>query len=351
MKQHSRRNLRHRAGFSLVEILIALVLGLSLLAAFLVVLERCRNELTANESLARVQDSARLALTLLSADIEHAGFLGFASTATPRVVRAGAVLAGATDLSQPDVDAAATAVAGLPAGAHDCGINFAVDVGRPVQASNNMYGLGMFPTDCAPTASAGGARDDADTLTLRHASLGTTAARAGRIQILSRRLAAHGDIDLFADGRAPEPLDEHHVVRDLEVRTFYVANSSVGQPGFPALRMKSLTESRGGAQFRDEELVPGVEDLQVELGIASGTGPEERVSYVTADAEAARTGRVVAVRLWLRIRAEFTEPGFRDDRALVYSDAAFTPADDAATHRRVLVERTIALRVPAHAPG
>ena len=58
-------------------------------------------------------------------------------------------------------------------------------------------------------------------------------------------------------------------MRDLEVRTYYIANEFRGQrPDWPALRVKSLTESGGAAQFRDEEILPGVEDLQVEFGSA-----------------------------------------------------------------------------------
>ncbi len=65
----------------------------------------------------------------------------------------------------------------------------------------------------------------------------------------------------------PAPVDAHTEVRDVEVRTYYVANNSVGRRGWPALRVKTLTESRGAAQFRDEEVLPGVEDLQVEFGV------------------------------------------------------------------------------------
>ena len=96
----------------------------------------------------------------------------------------------------------------------------------------------------------------------------------------------------------------------LEVRTYYIANDSVGRAGWPALRVKALTESGGAAQFRDEEVMPGVEDLQVEFGVAPGTTRARRsTSRPTRDA--ARTGPIVAVRLWLRIRADTTEGGFR----------------------------------------
>jgi hypothetical protein len=301
--------------------MIALTLGLTLLAAFLVVLQRCRAGFAANESLARLQDTARHALSVLSPDIEHAGFLGFTN--------------------QPSV----LLTTALPAGIHACGTNFALDVAVPVQGSNNTFRLGDDAPDCAPAASAGGARAGADTLTVRHASTARVAPRAGRLQVYSQSLAAVGPLLLFADGRAPGPVDDDHAVRDLEVRTYYIANNSVERPGWPALRVKALTESRGAAQFRDEEILTGVEDLQVELGVkVAAADGSTYVHYVAPDDSRAREGRLVAVRLWLRLCADATEAGFDDDRPMTYANTVFTPSPLEAKQRRMLVDRTIALR-------
>ena len=331
---------RSQCGFSLTEIMIALVLGLALLAAFLAVLQRCREEFAVNESLARLQDSARQAMSVLIVDLEHAGFYGFGHSPQARLVSSGTVFAEADDLRQPDSFRPATAVAHLPAGAHDCGINFAVDLELPVQGSNNSFVIGNGARDCAPTATAGGAHAGSDTLTVRHASLKSVAPHAGRLQIYTRRLSAFGPQDLFADGHAPGPIDENNTVRDVEVRTFYVANNSVENPGWPSLRVKALTEASGAAQFRDEELVPGVEDLQVELGVSD----HGVTRYLPPDLSTLRGHRVVAVRIWLRIRADATERGYSDARPLRYADVTFVPTAAESAQRRLLIERTVALR-------
>src|SRR6187549_508768 len=252
-------------GFSLPELMISMALGLLLLAAFFSVLQRCREAFSAGESLAALQDNARQALSVIVPDIEHAGFFGFAGFSA-RYTRGGTVLAEAAQLRQPDAAHAVAAVPGLPAGAHDCGINFAVDLELGVEGGNDAYAAGAS-TRCAPTASAGGAHAGSDTLTLRHASLAVTKPLAGRLQLYSRRLESQASGDLFADGRAPGPTDSNAEVRDLEVRKYYIANDSVDRRQWPALRVKALTESRGSAQFRDEEILPGVEDLQVEIGV------------------------------------------------------------------------------------
>jgi hypothetical protein len=53
---------------------------------------------------------------------------------------------------------------------------------------------------------------------------------------------------------------------------------------------------------------------------------------------------VLAVRLWLRIRADETERGFSDPRELRYADVSFAPGAVESARRRMLIERTVALR-------
>ena len=301
--------------------MIALTLGLFLVAAFLVVLQRCRASFAANESLARLQDSARHALSVLVPDIEHAGFYGFNHTPAVRLV------------------------GGLPAGINDCGTDFAVSLAVAAQGSDNTFRLGADARNCSPTASAGGAAPGADTLTLRHASLSAVSPRTGRLQLYSQSLSVAAPLLLFANGRAPGPVNAEHAVHDVDVRTYYIANHSVQRPGWPALRVKALTESRGDAQFRDEEILTGIEDLQVEMGVASAAPDGTlRVSYVPPDSPRAREGTLVAVRLWLRIRADATEPGFNDSRPMTYANVSFTPTSVESKQRRTLVERTVAIR-------
>jgi hypothetical protein len=310
------------------------------------VLQRCRDQFATNESLARLQDSARHALSVLARDLEHGGFYGFTHSPRIRVVRGGVELATGDSLRQPDPSHTRPAVGSLPAGIHDCGINLALDLELPVQGSNNTFAPGVDALDCAPAASAGGAREGSDTLTVRHASLERVPAHAGRLQLYGRRLDAFGAQDLFFDGHAPGPVDADHDIRDLEIRTYYIANNSVGRAGWPALRVKALTEAAGAAQFRDEEILPGVEDLQVEFGLLENGA----VRFITPDLAALRGQHIVAVRFWLRIRADATEAGFLDARARHYSDVAFAPTPTEATQRRLLIERTVALRNLRDAP-
>jgi type IV pilus assembly protein PilW len=334
---------RRVSGFSLVELMVSLTLGLLLSATFVTVLDRCRRAMSTTESLAQLQDSTRQATDAVVFDLESAGFFGLQGASSWQLVHDGLALAAGAALRQPDAQHPRAAVNGLPAGSHDCGVNFAVDLEMPVQGTNNSWPAGVDAANCMPTAVAGGVRAGTDSLTVRHASRDTVAPHAGRLQLYSRRLAIHIPAALFADGNAPGPQDTDAEVRDIEVRSYYIANNSVGRPGWPALRVKYLTESAGKAQFRDEEVMPGVEDLQLEFGVRAA-GTSDPLQFVTADSPETRAQQVAAVRFWLRIRADSTEGEYQQTRAMRYADVTFLPDAAASKQRRMLIERTVALR-------
>jgi type IV pilus assembly protein PilW len=161
-------------------------------------------------------------------------------------------------------------------------------------------------------------------------------------------------------------VDRHHEIHDFVVRAYYVARDSVGQRDFPALRVKSLTRSGAGASFDEDEVMPGVEDLQVQFGIDTDTGdrdndgtPDGAVAagsegapdasgqatrYVNPDFVDLPRVQVVAVRVWLRIRADEPEVGFDDAQTYRYADVVYTPGGAERRFRRVLMSRTVAVR-------
>jgi hypothetical protein len=232
-----------------------------------------------------------------------------------------------------------------------------------VQGSNDVFDLGPGATaDCA--AFGAGAAAGTDTLTLRRASTEPAAPAAGRIQIYASRLRSRTTQQLFADGVAPGVIDADNDVFDLLVRSFYVAADSADKPGLPALRVKELSTNGATPLFVDNEVLPGVEDLQVQFGIDTGDYDNDGVidavvdvnndgipesdgratRYVNPDFPGLDRLQVVSVRLWLRIRSDQREPGFVDGRTYRYANVVYRPAGDARNFRRILLSRTILLR-------
>ena len=149
-------------------------------------------------------------------------------------------------------------------------------------------------------------------------------------------------------------------MHDIIVNTYYVDSDSVGRTGIPALRRKSLGTAGGAPDWSDQEIISGVEDLQVQFGIDNGRDanndgiPDDTdgnglpdsytgvaSAWVNANAVPA-TALIVSVRFWLMVRSETAEQGFRDTRAYTYADRVnYQPNDN---FRRLLVSRTIQLR-------
>jgi Tfp pilus assembly protein PilW len=296
-----------------------------------------------------LQEQARTAFAVIEPDVEMAGFYGFTQSAeTIRFIGGGnvtPVVASALALRQFPLQpggALPAAVSGLPPGAHACGVNFGIDVSMPVQGANNVFALGRSPTSSC-TAYQGRAQPGADTLTARRVATQTSVAEVNRVQIYAVRDTSRSAQFMFVDGNAPGPIDDDHQVQDFVVRAYYVARDSVGQKDAPALRVKALTRSGAGLIFNDDEVMTGVEDLQVQFGVSPDASG--RVShYVDPGSPELPAAQIVSVRVWLRVRADEREPSFVDTRTYRYADVEYTPSDSESHFRRVLMSRTMTLR-------
>ena len=321
-------------GYTLTELLVALLIGGLLLLAACRLLATTGATLHTRDSAADLAARAALALDAIEADVRLAGFYGLTNAGGDFRFLQGADVAAAlpaTALAQ-----SAAPVSALPLAAHACGVNFAIDLARPVEADNNRHALGRART--AACAARGGARAGADSLTLRHAAPRAAAAPdPGRAQLLVSRIDP-AQRWLLIDGLLPPAtllLPLRLQLHDLSVQSYYIANSSVGEPGVPALRVKSLTTISGSAAFTDTEVMAGIEDLQVRLLTASGSYDPDRLP----------AGEVVrAVQLWLLLRAARPEPGFVDPRIYAYADRSLALDAGQRRYRRLLASRTVALR-------
>ncbi len=329
-------------GMGLIELMLALAIGAFLIAGAVTVYVRSCATYAINETIARMQEAARFALNTLEPEVRLAGFWGLTGDAMH--------IRGTIDHSPLS----------LSSSAERCGAGFALNLRRPVETANNTY-----PLPCA--AAGGGALSGTDTLLVRHAQTGTSPPDGERLQVYTAR---NGQADaVFLAGSAPGPLAVDPLsgaqaqVRDLVAQAYYIARNANGQTGLPALRRKTLQGGAAGPRIGDEELMPGVEDLQVQLGIDPGVdedgdgipddlnadGQPDRhagvaARYVNPGDPALASARVVAVRLWIRVRADAAEPGYSDTKTYNYADVSFSPAGEDAAYRRLLISRTIRLR-------
>src|SRR5262245_64937912 len=75
-RRATRRVLAHARGFSLVELMVALAIGLLLTSGALGIYTNSRTTLQTTERLAQLQDNTRFILDLMEPDVRAAGFWG-----------------------------------------------------------------------------------------------------------------------------------------------------------------------------------------------------------------------------------------------------------------------------------
>jgi type IV pilus assembly protein PilW len=341
-------NIRNQRGLSLIELLVSLAIGAFLIIGAVTMQAQTRRTFAVNEQQARLQETARYVLSVVEPEVQMAGLFGFSNQPTVTYNIGGA------DYVPKDLRMSASAIGGMPGVLNSCGNNWAVDVMAPVQAANNGYGL-----TCA--AQGGGHNGTSDTLTVRRSEMDAApAATQSKFQLYTNRL--NDQLNQFFIGNAsPKSITaDVSEIRNMIVESYYVALNADNRAGLPALRAKTLTTDGANPVVTDQEVIRGVEDIQVEFGVdpgqdkdgdgapdlVPGVGVAEFVNgdtarYVPPNNAIVQTGQVVSVRIWVRVRAEEPEQGYYNKRALTYAGVTFTPNDQ---YRRVLMSRTIFLR-------
>ena len=323
---------RHETGLTLVELMVALAIGSFLIIGAIQIYNQSRQAFVVNESIARVQETAQFAMDTIEADLRMASNWGRNSRG---LAVEGRSLVG---------DANPT---GLTIPTPTCGDDWAFDLGRPIDGSDNSYALAC--------AASGGTADNSDVITVRRASVQPVAPEPGRLQIHSTRIQG----ELFETGAVPAaflPVTTDPITglpssgtHNLMVNSYYVSPTSTLIPGVPTLRRKTLTVREGVPVIEDQEVAPGIENIQLQLGIDVDqdntvdryVNPGDEVYDPDAD-EYIPGVRVLTARVWLVVRSVTTEFGLRDGRNYQPANANMGQMND--SFRRLQISKTILLR-------
>ena len=316
----------------MIELLVALVIGSFLMIGAVTVFMQSRTTFRVNDSVSRLQENARFVLDAIEPDIRMASYFGL------------------TTLSSKIANSA-TPLEPIPAGlgvGGDCGQNWTINLTSEVGGTNNGYGWAC--------AAFGGAQPQADTLVIHRTTEDPIPVlQAGTMYVQSARF---WDSQIFVGNAVPPGMPavgtQSHA---LMVSGYYVSqNSALDTPGnpVPSLRMKTLVGGGPGPRIVDQEVLAGVEDLQVQFGVdtdligAPNRGSIDR--YVNPGDPIITPGnlaflpdaQIIAVRVWLRVRTERPENGQIDNANYVYADQNVQAFND--QFRRTVVTKTIYLR-------
>ncbi len=325
VNEPSRPGLRHAAGVSLIELMVALTIGLVMMGGAVTVYLKARDTYATSETTARLQETGRYALGIIESDVRMANFWGLNNRADFVTANGSSVFPVCSTIT-----------------------NWATDAVNYIGGNNNGYAL-----PCA--ASGGGASTNTDVLISRHASAtrlpaqdpatALPAANLDRVMIVSSRTAGQIFVPKDISNKVPSGYDTADKgtfplaaeTRQMLTSAYYVSQDSSVANGYPALRRKVLV---AGPAIADEEVIPGVEDLQFQIGVDT-TGDANADLFVNPGSVPAG-GNPVSVRVWLLIRAQDIDVAHKDTQAYTYADQSVSAPND--MYRRVLISKTIQLR-------
>jgi len=340
---HLSHESRRQAGVSLIELMVALVIGLFLIFGAVTIYQQSRSTFRTTEQVARLQEAARLAMDVLEADVRMANYWGLGNKADYIVNR-----------GIPSVATPAPFTTAQAARINQCGTgtdnNWAIDLDQYIAGSDNSYNL-----TCGAFNSA--ASGTSDTLVIRRGGEAQPASLdVNRIYVQSSRI--QGTLFVPTAGclspTNPACIPSEYTppasqTRELTVHAYYVSTQSTLRTDVPSLRRKTfgnVNAATASDAITDEEIVPGIEDIQIRFGVDTNglAATDDGLSvdqYVEPDAIPVGA-EVVSATIWLRVRSEDRDFSHVDGNTYQYANiAAFTPADN---YHRIVVSKTIQLR-------
>lgn len=312
---------RRQAGFNLVELLVALVIGVFLIGGTLSVYQESQAALLVSERMSRMQENGRYAIQVVEEDVRAVGLWGQLNST--------AYVSGRATPADP-IDIAVI---------NSCVPNWAMNFDTPLEGSNNAN---MYPGTCMVGV---GYTPNTDVLVLRHINevdLTPADLEAGGLYLRSDQ--SHAQV--FSGLGLPGGFSATAQLNEVDTVAYFISDDSDNAAGTPSLRRIFVSAGGGGPTVMTEEVISGVEDLQVQYGIDTNANGSAN-SYHNADA-VPNLAAVVSLRIWLRLRSPTQEIGFVDDAVWEYADRRFRPDADGDPandpFRRTIVSKTIELR-------
>jgi Tfp pilus assembly protein PilW len=305
-----------QTGFSIVELMVALGLSMTLAVAVVSVFVNNSYSFKQDENVSRMQDDARFALREVAFDISMAGLYG--DLHVPAIVTADANLAIGSDCGP--AGELNWMYRTVEAGGGEAHSLMAIDnaTNAAVAAAHSCFAAGelLEGTDVVAIKRVAGAE--------------SAALRPGSVY-----LRTNGTVGLMY--RAPFPAAPTVVVAppmaDWEYRpSIYYVRQFANTPGdgIPTLCRKVLRGA--GPQMTTECLATGIEDLQIEYGIDTTQDGHPNV-YMTSPS-LADIQNVVSARIFILARTTDIDTRYTNDKTYSISNAPdFTPGD--SFHRRV----------------
>lgn len=318
-------NKKQSQGFSLVELLVAMAIGLVVISGAFSLHSTTRKTQQLNEMQMDMVADARFATEMIAYDLRHAGNWG----GTNRGGLINCRYKGSASASCT----ATSAGEGLPVAlGSDCAQGWYYDLDVAVSGSNNSN---PFSGTCINTTGEG-YMANTDVLQIRYAeATPPTALLAGQAYVRSHFNG--GNIFIGATQPVLDSFDAESDNHELHAYAYYISDhtDSTGD-GIPSLRRVALVN---GPALQNQNLISGIIDLQIQFGVdQDGDFAVDRYVDPGAGLDPAT---VVAAKIWLLMRS--------DDKQNITKAKTFTLAGTDVTkgadgYRYFMVSSVINLR-------
>ena len=321
--------IKQSQGFSLVELLVAMVVGLIIVSgAFSLHSGSRKIQVKSEEQMDMVAD-ARFAIEMIAYDLRHAGMWGGTN-------KDGLIACKSTD----------TACVTPLTAVNDCAVGvgdpvWAYDLSRPVFATNasNPYSATCIPTSEKYLAGT-------DVLEIRYADSNITETanlRGGQAYVRSNFLNGKvfvGSTQPELDGYETSSLTANH---ELHAYAYYISDyTDADGDNIPSLRRVALVNS---PSVQNQVLVSGVVDLQVQFGVdTTGDGIVNRYDNPDVITTDNNWNNVYAAKIWLLLRTDKIQRGVNTAKSFEIAGAPAVTIGGQDDYRYFMVSSVVSMR-------
>jgi len=285
------RPVRFQAGLSLIELMIAMALSLLLMLGVLQIFLSSKQTYTANSALTHVQESGRFAMDFITYDLRNAGYKGECfSDVNP-------LIANANDdrfnlnIAMKGWDAQTSLPSWPTSLSTDKTAGTDSIIIKHAATNAGVLGTADIETTSTSITMTSTNSEASNTNVVISSALGCDIFKSGTVT--ATNIAKTGSVNF---SRAYTPAITKVLV--FQSNQYYIKN---GANGSPSLWRASWRNGSTSAPLENLELVEGIQDIQFEYGIGSGTGENRTVSdtaFIKANA-VANWNDVVAVKVRL----------------------------------------------------
>ncbi|WP_428244084.1 PilW family protein [Gynuella sp.] len=332
------KGIRNQTGLSLVELMIALTLGLVLTGGVIMTFISTKGMYTTQQGLSQIQDTGRLAVEFLEKDIRMAGYMGCATRATTMTITNTlnnssdykyafqTAIQGYTAATLPNGTLTKTPVA-------DTDIVVIRSAGSSgVQVSKNNDAAQVFVTNTGVEAGGCGGNKNRVSGICEGDILVVTDCSKARIFQVTNVTQSGNEVNLVHSNSGSSPgnaisswggnsIDpEESFGAGSEIMTvttsvYFIATGTSGRP--------SLWKSQNGIEF---ELLPGVEDLAISYGVDTDASQDFIPNSYQAASSVVDWNRVVSTQISLLI-ASTENNVLPEAQSYTFDDTTVKPSD------------------------